>query len=107
MAPMDRECSLVSGEYYATTFTQNQKSDENPENSYTACRPGHHSDFFFEKFRFTTADNPRHIERASENVGSGHTFYVQRSAHSHVLVYVVDLSAGSPWAHREELEKKY
>ena len=90
---------------YATTHTQ--KSDEAPENSETPSRPGHHFDLF-EKFRFTVADNPGLIERASENVGLGHAF-LRSMERSHVLVYVVDLSADSPWEElgilREELEK--
>jgi GTP-binding protein len=95
-----------SGEY-ATTLTLNQTSDETPENSYVPSRPGHHFDLF-EKFRFTIADNPGLIERASENVGLGHAF-LRSMERSHVLVYVVDLSADAPWAElgvlREELEK--
>ena len=98
---------IENGEY-ATALTRNQiSSDEFPENSVTPCRPGHHFDLF-EKFRFTIADNPGLIERASENVGLGHAF-LRSMERSHVLVYVVDLSAEAPWEElsilREELEK--
>jgi GTPase len=97
---------LESGEY-AMALTRNQSTDEVSENSDTPSRPGHHFDLF-EKFRFTIADNPGLIERASENVGLGHAF-LRSMERSHVLVYVVDLSADAPWEElgilREELEK--
>ncbi len=60
-----------------------------------------------ESFRFTVADNPGLISRASENVGLGHSFLraIERSL---ALVYVVDLSGPSPEDElrvlREELE---
>jgi len=92
---------------YATALTRNQTSGEGPEDSDIPTRPGHHFDLF-EKFRFTIADNPGLIERASENVGLGHAF-LRSMERSHVLVYVVDLSAEAPWEElgilREELEK--
>ncbi|CAE6476685.1 unnamed protein product [Rhizoctonia solani] len=49
-----------------------------------------------EQTRFTIADNPGLIERASENVGLGHSFLksIERSL---VLVYVLDFSAPEPW----------
>ncbi|CAE6487115.1 unnamed protein product [Rhizoctonia solani] len=49
-----------------------------------------------EQTRFTIADNPGLIERASENVGLGHSFLksIERSL---VLVYVLDFSAAEPW----------
>lgn len=97
---------IRSGEY-ATALTRNQTSDEAPETSNTPSRPGHQFDLF-EKFRFTIADNPGLIERASENVGLGHAF-LRSMERSHVLVYVVDLSAEAPWEElgvlREELDK--
>ena len=97
---------LESGEY-ATALTRNQTTDEVSEYFDTPSRPGHHFDLF-EKFRFTIADNPGLIERASENVGLGHAF-LRSMERSHVLVYVVDLSADAPWEElgilREELEK--
>ncbi|CAE6499763.1 unnamed protein product [Rhizoctonia solani] len=50
-----------------------------------------------EQTRFTIADNPGLIERASENVGLGHSFLksIERSL---VLVYVLDFSAAEPWS---------
>ncbi|CUA75612.1 GTPase Obg [Rhizoctonia solani] len=50
-----------------------------------------------EQTRFTIADNPGLIERASENVGLGHSFLksIERSL---VLVYVLDFSAPEPWS---------
>ena len=97
---------IESGEY-AGALTRNQTSGHFPENSDTPSRPGHHFDLF-EKFRFTIADNPGLIERASENIGLGHAF-LRSMERSHVLVYVVDLSADAPWEElgilREELEK--
>ncbi|KAL1948569.1 hypothetical protein VTO73DRAFT_12644 [Trametes versicolor] len=49
-----------------------------------------------EAFRFTVADNPGLIERASANVGLGHAF-LRSMERSHALAYVVDLSAPDPW----------
>ncbi|KZS96964.1 GTP-binding protein Obg/CgtA [Sistotremastrum niveocremeum HHB9708] len=48
-----------------------------------------------EEFRFTLADNPGLIDRASENIGLGHAFLksIERSS---ALVYVVDLSVTEP-----------
>jgi GTP-binding protein len=69
-------------------------------------RPGHDFDIA-ETFRFTIADNPGLIYRASEDVGLGHSFLrsIERSL---ALVYVVDLSGPAPWDDlrilREELE---
>lgn len=60
-----------------------------------------------ESFRFTVADNPGLISRASKNVGLGHSFLraIERSL---ALFYVVDLSGPSPEDElrvlREELE---
>lgn len=49
-----------------------------------------------ELYRFTIADNPGLIARASENVGLGHSFLrsIERSL---ALVYVVDFSGETPW----------
>jgi GTP-binding protein len=102
-----RERERIESGEYANALTRNQTSDEAPENSDTPSRPGHRFDLF-EKFRFTIADNPGLIERASENVGLGHAF-LRSMERSYVLVYVVDLSADAPWEElgvlREELEK--
>ncbi|KAI0372401.1 GTPase [Pilatotrama ljubarskyi] len=61
-----------------------------------------------EAFRFTVADNPGLIERASANVGLGHSF-LRSMERSLALVYVVDLSAPAPWDElrvlRDELEE--
>ncbi|KAL1731546.1 hypothetical protein EV714DRAFT_208482 [Schizophyllum commune] len=70
-------------------------------------RAGHHFDLV-ERFRFTVADNPGLIERASENVGLGHSF-LKSMERSLALVYVVDLSGEDPQKElsvlRDELEK--
>ena len=58
-------------------------------------RPGHDFDIS-ETFRFTIADNPGLIAKASENVGLGHSF-LRSMERSLALVYVVDLSAREPW----------
>jgi len=69
--------------------------------------PGHRFDAV-ETFRFTIADNPGLISRASENVGLGHSF-LRSMERSLALVYVVDLSAPAPWDElrdlQDELEK--
>lgn len=61
-----------------------------------------------ESFRFTIADNPGLISRASEDVGLGHSF-LRSIERSHALVYVVDLAGPAPWDElailREELDK--
>jgi len=70
-------------------------------------RTGHHFDIH-ETFRFTVADNPGLISRASENVGLGHSF-LRSMERSLALVYVVDLSRPDPWDElrdlKDELEK--
>ncbi|KAF8153180.1 GTPase [Crassisporium funariophilum] len=91
---------------YATALTRNETVGEVSETSEVPSRPGHHFDLF-ETFRFTIADNPGLIARASENVGLGHAF-LRSMERSLALVYVVDLSAEAPWDElrvlREELE---
>ncbi|KAF8452655.1 hypothetical protein L210DRAFT_3383676 [Boletus edulis BED1] len=61
-----------------------------------------------ESFRFTIADNPGLIARASEDVGLGHSF-LRSIERSHALVYVVDFAGPAPWDElrvlREELDK--
>lgn len=61
-----------------------------PESKLMASRLGG------ELYRFTIADNPGLIARASENVGLGHSFLrsIERSL---ALVYVVDFSGEAPW----------
>lgn len=95
-----------SGEL-ATALTRNQTAEEVSELATTPVKPGHHFDLF-ETFRFTIADNPGLISRASENVGLGHAF-LRSMERSLALVYVVDLSIDNPWEElavlRDELEK--
>ena len=61
-----------------------------------------------ESFRFTIADNPGLISRASEDVGLGHSF-LRSIERCHALAYVVDLASPAPWDDllvlREELDK--
>ena len=61
-----------------------------------------------ESFRFTIADNPGLIERASEDVGLGHSF-LRSIERSHALAYVVDFDGPAPWDDlkvlRDELDK--
>ncbi|KAJ8585620.1 GTP-binding protein Obg/CgtA [Rhizopogon salebrosus TDB-379] len=68
---------------------------------------GHHFDIH-ETFRFTVADNPGLISRASENVGLGHSF-LRSMERSLALAYVIDLSRPDPWDElrdlKDELEK--
>jgi GTPase len=70
-------------------------------------RAGHSFDTV-ECFRFTIADNPGLISRASENVGLGHSF-LRSMERSLALAYVVDLSGPAPWDElrtlRDELEE--
>ena len=71
----------------------------------TPCS-GHDFDLV-EEFRFTIADNPGLVSRASEDVGLGHSF-LRSMERSLALVYVIDLSGAAPWDEleilREELE---
>lgn len=96
----------ANGEF-ATALTRNQLAEEIPESATVPIKPGHYFDIF-ETFRFTIADNPGLISRASENVGLGHAF-LRSMERSLALVYVVDLSIDKPWDElavlREELEK--
>ncbi|KII91768.1 hypothetical protein PLICRDRAFT_38606 [Plicaturopsis crispa FD-325 SS-3] len=96
----ERERALMASGAYADALTRNQA----PADVYGA---GHRFDIV-EAFRFTIADNPGLISRASENVGLGHSF-LRSMERSLALVYVVDLSGPAPWDElrvlREELEK--
>ncbi|PFH53451.1 hypothetical protein AMATHDRAFT_54501 [Amanita thiersii Skay4041] len=97
---------MARGEY-AYALTRNQVTytagDETAPANY---RPGHGFDLT-EDFRFTIADNPGLISRASENVGLGHEF-LRSMERALALVYVIDFSVESPWDNlvtlREELE---
>lgn len=102
---------MDSGEY-AQALTRNQSpikgnSETQEQSVEVSVRAGHHFDLV-ETFRFTIADNPGLISRASENVGLGHSF-LRSMERSLALAYVVDLSGPSPWDElrvlREELEK--
>ncbi|KAF9045324.1 GTPase [Panaeolus papilionaceus] len=101
-----QRAKVESGEL-ADTPTRNQATGEESDILHAPVRPGHFFDVF-ERFRFTIADNPGLISKASENVGLGHAFLrsIERSL---ALVYVVDLSSENPWEElavlRDELEK--
>ncbi|TRM66863.1 hypothetical protein BD626DRAFT_452141 [Schizophyllum amplum] len=88
---------------FAFMDTRNRPADESAD----GLRAGYHFDLV-ERFRFTVADNPGLIERASENIGLGHSF-LKSMERSLALVYVVDLSGPEPWKElavlRDELEK--
>lgn len=99
-----REREKMEKGEYADALTRNQISSPAMD---AHIRAGHHFDIV-ETFRFTVADNPGLISRASEDVGLGHSF-LRAMERSLALVYVVDLSATAPWDElhvlREELEK--
>ncbi|GLB39905.1 putative GTP1/OBG [Lyophyllum shimeji] len=92
---------------FADSPTRNQIGTGEASAVDNVTRPGHLFDLV-ENFRFTIADNPGLISRASENVGLGHSF-LRSMERSLALVYVVDLSGPEPWKElevlRDELEK--
>ncbi|KAF8635655.1 hypothetical protein AX15_000286 [Amanita polypyramis BW_CC] len=96
---------MVRGDY-AYALTRNQKPSSAYDNPTVPYRPGHGFDLA-EDFRFTIADNPGLIARASENIGLGHEF-LRSMERALALVYVVDLSSSAPWEElvvlRDELE---
>jgi GTPase len=98
-----RHHDLMESGALADSPTRNQKSF--PGNV-TTHRSGHDFDIV-EAFRFTVADNPGLISRASEDVGLGHSF-LRSMERSLALVYVVDFSSPNPWDElcvlRDELE---
>jgi GTP-binding protein len=113
-----RNRAMMESGAYADALTRNQKNPISDDDSSTdslsgstyslaAMGPGHRFDAV-ETFRFTIADNPGLISRASENVGLGHSF-LRSMERSLALVYVVDLSAPAPWDElrdlQDELEK--
>jgi GTPase len=113
-----RNRALMESGAYADALTRNQKDSISGDDLSTdslsgstyrlaAMVPGHRFDAV-ETFRFTIADNPGLISRASENVGLGHSF-LRSMERSLALVYVVDLSAPAPWDElrdlQDELEK--
>ncbi|KAF9077775.1 P-loop containing nucleoside triphosphate hydrolase protein [Rhodocollybia butyracea] len=90
---------------FAEVLTRNQQAQSDAlERGYGA---GHRFDIV-EHFRFTIADNPGLISKASENVGLGHSF-LRSMERSLALVYVVDFSGPAPWDDlsvlRDELEQ--
>ena len=99
----ERHLELLEQGAFADSLTRNQKptgaGDEAPHS-------GHDFDLI-EEFRFTVADNPGLISRASEDIGLGHSF-LRSMERSLALVYVVDLSGSAPWDElrvlRDELE---
>jgi GTPase len=110
----ERERELMKNGAFANALTRNQlpplsDEDHSAHDIHTERLggPGHHFDAF-ETFRFTIADNPGLISRASEDVGLGHSF-LRSMERSLALVYVVDLSAPAPWNElrdlQDELEK--
>jgi GTP-binding protein len=112
-----REQELMESGVYADAPTRNQRhsysdtgvvGDISSSDDIAAnLGPGHRFDAV-ETFRFTVADNPGLISRASENVGLGHSF-LRSMERSLALVYVVDLSTPAPWDElrdlQDELEK--
>ena len=92
----ERHLELMEKGAFAESLTRNQKPTE----------AGHNFDLI-EEFRFTIADNPGLISRASEDIGLGHSF-LRSMERSLALVYVVDLSGPAPWDElrvlRDELE---
>ncbi|KIK52092.1 hypothetical protein GYMLUDRAFT_233777 [Collybiopsis luxurians FD-317 M1] len=90
---------------FANALTRNQQAHT------AALDRGYGTGHLFdivERFRFTIADNPGLISKASENVGLGHSF-LRSMERSLALVYVVDLSGPAPWDEiavlRDELEQ--
>ncbi|KAJ3792822.1 hypothetical protein GGU11DRAFT_802004 [Lentinula aff. detonsa] len=90
---------------FADALTRNQQA--NSDAVTRGFGAGHRFDII-EHFRFTIADNPGLISKASENVGLGHSF-LRSMERSLALVYVVDFSSPAPWDEiailRDELEQ--
>ena len=99
----ERHLELMERGAFADSPTRNQKPIVAAGDTATS---GHDFDLI-EEFRFTIADNPGLISRASEDIGLGHSF-LRSMERSLALVYVVDLSGPSPWDElrvlRDELE---
>ena len=97
----ERHLELMEQGAFADSLTRNQKPTGDD-----SMHTGHDFDLI-EDFRFTIADNPGLISRASEDVGLGHSF-LRSMERSLALVYVVDLSGPAPWDElrvlRDELE---
>jgi GTP-binding protein len=98
----EHHLELMEQGAFADSLTRNQK----PTGVADTAHSGHDFDLI-EEFRFTVADNPGLISRASEDVGLGHSF-LRSMERSLALVYVVDLSGPEPWNElkvlRDELE---
>ncbi|KAK2460768.1 hypothetical protein APHAL10511_007238 [Amanita phalloides] len=105
-AEVTREWEKMARGDYAHALTRNQSYASGSNNSTASYMPGHGFDLA-EDYRFTVADNPGLIARASENVGLGHEF-LRSMERASALVYVVDLSSPAPWEDlvvlRNELE---
>jgi GTP-binding protein len=101
-----RNRELMQDGTSADLITRNQRHSrlgENVDNN-DGIGPGHRFDIV-ETFRFTVADNPGLISRASENVGLGHSF-LRSMERAVALVYVVDLSAAAPWDELRDLQNE-
>ena len=99
----ERHLELMEQGAFADSLTRNQKPTvADGDTTYS----GHDFDLI-EEFRFTIADNPGLISRASEDIGLGHSF-LRSMERSLALVYVVDFSGPAPWEElgvlRDELE---
>ncbi|KAJ4482105.1 GTPase [Lentinula aciculospora] len=90
---------------FADALTRNQQA--NSDAAAQEFGTGHRFDVV-EHFRFTIADNPGLISKASENVGLGHSF-LRSMERSLALIYVVDFSSLAPWDEiailKDELEQ--
>ena len=99
----ERHLELMEQGAFADSLTRNQKPTGTEDHT---AHSGHDFDLI-EEFRFTIADNPGLISRASEDIGLGHSF-LRSMERSLALVYVVDLSGPAPWDElrvlRDELE---
>ncbi|KAF9649533.1 GTP-binding protein Obg/CgtA [Thelephora ganbajun] len=100
----ERHLELMEQGAFADSLTRNQKPIGADDGD--TARVGHDFDLI-EEFRFTIADNPGLISRASEDVGLGYSF-LRSMERSLALVYVVDFSGPAPWDElrvlRDELE---
>jgi GTPase len=99
----ERHLELMEQGAFADSLTRNQK----PAGVGHGTKHSGHDFDLIEEFRFTIADNPGLISRASEDVGLGHSF-LRSMERSLALVYVIDFSGPAPWDElrvlREELE---
>ena len=97
----ERNLELMEQGAFADSLTRNQRPNRAGDDT-----PHHGHDFdLIEEFRFTIADNPGLISRASEDVGLGHSF-LRSMERSLALVYVVDLAGPAPWDELRVLRKE-